>query len=95
MSDVFPLHLSPFEEFMLLDEHPGYRMTFLVEQSFDGEIDRAAFDAGVTEALRRLRCSVQTCGRASFDAGAGSLRRMLNRRWIGRHTTNRRRTPRT
>ena len=62
MSDVFPLHLSPFEEFMLLDEHPGYRMTFLVEQSFDGEIDRAAFDAGVTEALRRhplLRANVR------------------------------------
>lgn len=52
MSDVFPLPLAPFEEYMLADDRPGYRMTFLVDQSFDGEIDRAAFDAGVDEASR-------------------------------------------
>jgi hypothetical protein len=38
---------------MLFDDRPGYRMTFLVEQSFDGEINRAAFDIGVAEASRR------------------------------------------
>lgn len=62
MPDVFPLPLSPFEEYMLLDDRPGYRMTFLVEQSFDGEIDRAAFDAGVVEASQRhplLRANVR------------------------------------
>lgn len=53
MSDVFPLPLTPFEEYLLLDDRPGYRMTFLVEQSFDGEIDRAAFDAGVAAASNR------------------------------------------
>lgn len=62
MSDVFPLPLAPFEEYMLVDDRLGYRMTFLVEQSFEGEIDRAAFDAGVSEASRRhplLRAFVQ------------------------------------
>ncbi|MBC7819159.1 MAG: hypothetical protein IAG10_19895 [Planctomycetaceae bacterium] len=53
MSDLFPLPLAPFEEYLLLDDRAGYRMTFLVEQSFDGEIDRAAFDVGVAEASRR------------------------------------------
>lgn len=62
MSDVFPLPLAPFEEYMLQDDRPGYRMTFLVEQSFAGEIDRTAFEAGVAEASRRhplLRAFVQ------------------------------------
>ncbi len=62
MSNLFPLPLAPFEEYMLLDDRPGYRMTFLVEQSFEGEIDRAAFDAGVAEALQRhplLRANVR------------------------------------
>lgn len=49
MSSVLPLPLVPFEEYLLLDDRPGYRMTFLVDQSFDGEIDRDAFDIGVTE----------------------------------------------
>lgn len=53
MSDVFPLPLAAFEEYLLLDDRPGYRMTYLVEQTFDGEIDRAAFDVGVAEASRR------------------------------------------
>ncbi len=53
MSNVFPLPLAPIEEYLLLDDRPGYRMTYLVEQTFDGEIDRAAFDVGVAEASRR------------------------------------------
>lgn len=53
MSGVLPLSLAPFEEFMLVDDRPGYRMTFLVEQTFDGEIDRDAFEIGVTEASQR------------------------------------------
>src|SRR5687768_16170172 len=53
MSDVLPLPLAPFEEFMLVDDRPGYRMTVLVEQTFDGEIDRDAFEIGVTEASQR------------------------------------------
>lgn len=53
MSDVLPLPLTPYEEYMLLDDRPGYRMEFLVEQSFEGEIDRPAFEAGIADALRR------------------------------------------
>ena len=62
MSDVFPLPLSPFEEYLLLDDRPSHRMTYLVEQSFEGEIDRDAFDAGVVEASQRhplLRANVR------------------------------------
>jgi hypothetical protein len=47
------MRLSAFEEFMLTDDRPGYRQTFLIETTFEGEIDRAAFDAGVAEACRR------------------------------------------
>lgn len=53
MSGVLPLPLAPFEEFMLVDDRPGYRVTFLVEQTFDGEIDRDAFEIGVSEASQR------------------------------------------
>lgn len=60
MSAVLPLSLAPFEEYMLVDDRPGYRMTFLVEQTFDGEINRDAFEIGVTEASRRhpLLCAL-------------------------------------
>ena len=68
MSSVLPLPLAPFEEYLLLDDRPGYRMTFLVDQSFDGEIDRDAFDRGVTEASRRHPL----------------LNAFVKRRWYGR-----------
>lgn len=69
MSSVLPLPLAPFEEYLLKDDRPGYRMTFLVEQTFDGEIDRNAFDVGVTEASRRHPL----------------LNAFVKRRWYGRH----------
>lgn len=69
MSSVLPLPLAPFEEYLLRDDRPGYRMTFLVEQTFDGEIDRDAFDVGVTEATRRHPL----------------LNAFVKRRWYGRH----------
>ena len=47
MSSVLPLPLAPIEEYLLLDDRPGHRMTFLVEQTFDGEIDRDAFEIGL------------------------------------------------
>jgi hypothetical protein len=53
MSDVFPLPLVPFEEYLAIDDRPGYRMTFLFEMTFDGRIDRPAFNAGVAEASER------------------------------------------
>jgi hypothetical protein len=68
MSSVLPLPLVLFEEYLLLDDRPGYRMTFLVDQSFDGEIDRDAFDIGVTEASRRHPL----------------LNAFVKRRWYGR-----------
>ncbi len=53
MSNVLPIPLAPFEEYLLADDRPGYRMTFLIEQAFDGEIDRPAFEIGIAEACRR------------------------------------------
>ena len=68
MADVLPLPMAPVEEYLFLDDRPGYRMTFLVEQTFDGEIDRAAFDVGIAEASRRHPL----------------LHAFVNRRWYGR-----------
>jgi len=31
MPDLFPRPLAQLEEYMLLDDRPGYRMTFLVK----------------------------------------------------------------
>ncbi len=53
MSDVFPLPLVPFEEYLAIDDRPGYRMTFLFEMTFDGRIDRPAFKFGLAEASER------------------------------------------
>jgi hypothetical protein len=50
---VFPLHLSPIENFMLADDQPGYPMTFVIELQLGGQIDRAAFEAALDEALPR------------------------------------------
>jgi hypothetical protein len=53
MGSVFPLRTTPFEEYLSADDRPGYRMTFLVDHAFEGEIDREAFTAGAAEALAR------------------------------------------
>ena len=68
MSSVLPLPLAPIEEYLLLDDRPGHRMTFLVEQTFDGEIDRDAFEIGLAEASRRHPL----------------LNAFVKRRWYGR-----------
>lgn len=53
MGSVFPLQTTPFEEYLIADDRPGYRMTFLVDHAFEGEIDREAFVAGAESALTR------------------------------------------
>lgn len=53
MGSVFPLHTTPFEEYLIADDRPGYRMTFLVDHVFEGEIDPDAFVAGAEQALSR------------------------------------------
>jgi hypothetical protein len=60
---------------MLADDQPGYPMTYPMEYDFSGEIDRAAFEAALEEAVARnplLRARVEHCGRLGpcfVDAG--------------------------
>ncbi len=50
---IFPLHLSPFEHYMFLDDSPEYPMTFVEQYAFSGAIDREAFERAYQEALDR------------------------------------------
>ncbi|MCA9216603.1 MAG: hypothetical protein KDB27_26215 [Planctomycetales bacterium] len=50
---VFPLHLTPFESYMLLDDQPGHPMTFIVQLTFDGQFNRDAFLKSVPPAIER------------------------------------------
>ena len=64
--DLFPLPLTPFELYMLLDDRPELPMTFCVEMVFRGKLDRDAFQAAVDAAVWRhplLRARVSWNGR--------------------------------
>ncbi|MCM2374734.1 chromosome condensation protein [Aporhodopirellula aestuarii] len=50
---LFPLYLTPFEEYMLWDDRVDYPMTFIVKMEFDGEIDRHAITRALPLALDR------------------------------------------
>jgi NRPS condensation-like uncharacterized protein len=50
---LFPLHLTPFEHYMLIDDRPRYPMTFIVQLEMSGKIDREAFTQAVKQALLR------------------------------------------
>ena len=48
---VFPLHMTPFESYMFVDDTPNYPMTFVMEYELVGDIDREAFQAAFDQAL--------------------------------------------
>lgn len=50
---IFPLYLTPFEEYMVWDDRADYPMTFVVKMEFDGTIDRDAITRALPMALRR------------------------------------------
>lgn len=50
---LFPLYLTPFEEYMLWDDRVDYPMTFIVKMEFDGDIDREAIAKALPLALKR------------------------------------------
>ncbi|HMO13838.1 MAG TPA: chromosome condensation protein [Pirellulaceae bacterium] len=50
---LFPMHMTPFEAYMLLDDSPRYPMTFILQFEFEGDIDRSAFQSAVDQALQR------------------------------------------
>ena len=59
---LFPLHLTPFENYMLHDDSPEYPMTFILQFEFEGCIDRHTFQNAVDRALVRqpmLRCHIR------------------------------------
>src|SRR6056297_670290 len=50
---LFPLYLTPFEDYMLWDDRRAYPMTFVVQMKFEGSIDRSAITAALPLALAR------------------------------------------
>ncbi len=48
---VFPLHLSILEKFFLLEDRPGFPMTFVIQLTFGGQIDRIAWEGALAGAL--------------------------------------------
>lgn len=59
---IFPLYLTPFESFMMLDDTEAFPMAFVVQMSFEGELCQDSFRAAVGKALDRhplLRAIVQ------------------------------------
>jgi hypothetical protein len=50
---IFPLHITPFERYMLTDDRPKYPSTFILQLEFSGDLDRNSFQASIDEALER------------------------------------------
>lgn len=50
---IFPLHMTPFERYMHIDDRPDYPMTFIVEFDFTGCLDPDAFRDSIEDALVR------------------------------------------
>lgn len=50
---LFPMHLTPFENYMLMDDRREYPMTFFVQLDFHGEIDKDRFERSLEQALER------------------------------------------
>lgn len=60
--NLFPLHMTPFEAYMLADDSPTHPMTFVLVCELAGKIDRGAFQSAINEGLTRhpmLRSIVQ------------------------------------
>lgn len=53
MREIFPLPLTAFERYMLVDDRPQWPMTFCVQLQFRGSLDRAAFETAVRDSLAR------------------------------------------
>ena len=51
--DVFPLPLSPFERYMVLDDTDAYPMSFVLIVRLKGNLQQEVFEESVVFALRR------------------------------------------
>ena len=62
-ASLWPLPLTPFERFMVLDDRPGFPMAFFGELRFRGELRRKEFEHALQASLRNhplLRAQVDT-----------------------------------
>jgi NRPS condensation-like uncharacterized protein len=50
---MFPLRLTCLEEYMFRDDRPAYPMTGIFRLRFSGRLDRPAFEAALTDSVRR------------------------------------------
>ncbi len=50
---IFPLHLIPFEHYMLIDDRPNYPATFIVQFEFAGSLERKPFKDSIDDAIDR------------------------------------------
>lgn len=85
ISGLFPLPLTPIEEYILSEDLPGSRQTFVLELSLDGEVQRASFDSGLETALRRHPLFIALIERRTWRRPrwvcAGSMRPRVH--WTG------------
>lgn len=61
-ADLFPLPLSTWELYMLLDDRPAYPMSSVIDVRLSGRLDEGVFRAALGEVLRRhplLACLVE------------------------------------
>ena len=59
---IFPMHFTPFEHYLLVDDRPRYPMTFVVKFEFSGKLLRREFEQAIEDALKRhplLRAIIQ------------------------------------
>jgi len=50
-SRILPLHLSTLEKFFLLEDRPGFPMTFVIQLTLGGQVDRPAWEGAMEKAL--------------------------------------------
>ena len=50
---LFPLRLTPFEEFMFADDRTDYPMTFFIDVGLSGSLCRPSFEQALHQALQR------------------------------------------
>jgi len=48
---ILPLHLSILEKFFLLEDRPGFPMTFVIQLTLGGQVDRTAWEGALEKAL--------------------------------------------